>query len=221
MIAILVPTKGRPEQCKRMLQSVKATISSQVDVFLGLSTDDAKVYGEYVGADVIFPEWMPTVHKWNMLARKAMEHMDINLFMLGSDDIMFETPMWDVALVRHYSRLKNKAHCYHLQDSRDHDGTPHIIVTREWIETMGYFLIPIFNHWHADTWTREIAKANCCFTHLRDYNLRHIKPSDEGKPDSTHTGIRSQGWAERDEHVNKTCKHFMEWETRRLALALQ
>lgn len=165
-------------------------------------------------------DMMPTAQKWNDLAKCAMENQRYNLFMLGSDDMYFETPGWDKALLDHYNALENKIHVYSLRDSRDPEGTPHPIVTREYIEATGYFLPPIFLHWYVDSWTVGIAKANGCFTHKKDYLLVHDKPSDRGKGDDTHNRIRAWGWRERDEYVAKTCQHFLDAEKVRLGNAI-
>lgn len=193
-IAILCPTRGRPEQLNRMIKSVN---------------DCARVYVDQ-------RDMMPTVQKWNDLAEHAATYEDHKLFMLGSDDMWFGDYGWDKALIDHYNTLENKIHVYALRDSRDDNGTPHPIVTREYIEAMGYFVPPIFLHWFVDTWTVEIAKAKGVFTHLKDYLLIHDKPSDRGEADETHSRIRQWGWHERDKWVNDHCQHFLELEKERL-----
>lgn len=214
-IAILVPTKRRPEQFKRMVDSVALTASSEIKVLPFLADSDDYIFPEACTTPIIGQEWLPTVHKWNLLAEYAKDY-NPSLFMLGADDMVFESKGWDKALLDHYDALENKIHVYHLQDSRDKDGTPHPIVTREYIEAMGYFLPPIFLHWYCDSWTVQIAKENACFTHLRDHSLAHIKPSDEGKPDSTHTGIREHGWHNRDKYVAEKCADYLEEQKRKL-----
>src|ERR1044072_3158842 len=220
MIAILCPTRGRPEQCKRMIQSVQDTAGEWIHVLL--ATHDPEEISLPVAASKAlvsahtYPDMLPTAAKWNDLAARMMFYDNCKLFMLGSDDMIFTTPLWDKALVDHYNALENKIHVYALQDSRDENGTPHIIVTREYIEAMGYFVPPIFLHWRIDTWTVEIAKSNNCFTHLRDYMLVHDKPSDTGKGDETHSRIREWGWHARDKYVAETCQHFLEHEKWRL-----
>lgn len=199
MIALLCPTYGRPEQFRRMRESVSATSHNTI-----VCTSE-------------FPEFMPTVHKWNTLAQEAMKNPAVKLFMLAADDIIFETPGWDKALLDHYNALENKIHVYSFRDSRDACGTPHPIISREYIEAAGYFLQPIFLHWFVDTWTVSIARANNCFTHLKELRLTHDKPSDHGKADETHNGIRRNKWWERDAYVNATCQHFLESEKIRLA----
>jgi len=219
MIAILCPTYRRPKQCKGMWDSVGGVAR------IYLCTDsidlmDCKLSGiettDFVDAD----PHLPTAQKWNLLALEALKEPSTKLFMLGADDMVFETEGWDKALIDHYNALENKIHVYHLQDSRDPDGTPHYIVTREYIEAMGYFFPPIFLHWFGDSWTVDIARSNDCFTHLRGYSLRHDKPSDKGQPDETFNRIRSWGWRERDQYVNDTMQHVLGGEKNRLRKAM-
>lgn len=218
MISVLVPTKGRPIEYKRMVESVVNT-SSHAKVFTGLSEEDKSVYG--IIPDIVTPEWMPTAHKWELLANHAFKTTNSDLFMLGADDTVFATKGWDTVLLEHYRALSNKVHVYSMHDSRTGTGTPHPIVTKEYIEAMGYFLPPLFLHWFVDTWTVEIARANNCFTHLMDYTLIHDKSSDRksGKwsGDETRNGIRKNGWLTRDIYTNQSCAHFLEIEKERLA----
>lgn len=217
MLAILVPSRQRPFQLARLIRSVKATANCVVKFYICISPEDVEDYRFITDNDVvtlIAPDNLPTAHKWNMLAESAMKQADIRLFMLGADDMYFTTPLWDEALVS-----TGKPHVYHLQDSRDEFGTPHPIMTREWIETLGYFVPPIFLHWFIDSWTVEIAKANNCFTHLKDYLLVHDKPSDKGDGDETHNKIRQSGWKERDNYVNNQMQHLLQIEKERLACA--
>lgn len=221
MIALLCPTRGRPEQFKRMCESAWLASKSGIKIFAYGSSEDKITYGikgcihdEYV--EFIDDIDYPTVFKWNYLADYALHFSEIKLFMLAADDMIFATPCWDEALINHYNSLENKIHVYALQDSRDPEGTPHPIVTREYIDAMGYFMPPIFFHWFADTWTVDIARANGCFTHLKDYLLIHDKTSDKGQPDETHNRIRRMGWHERDKAVNDSCQHYLMLEKARL-----
>lgn len=214
MIAILVPTRGRPEGFKRMCDSAFSTANEKlITIFSGSNGGDDYVWMKY-------PIDIPTVYIWNNLAKAALNNPENKLFMLGSDDMMFATPGWDKVLIDHYNALENKIHVYHLRDSRDPLGTPHPIVTREYIDGMGYFLPPIFLHWFADTWTIAIATYNDCYTHLKEYELIHDKPSDKGQADETHNRIRRNGWHQRDQAVNDTCQHVLELEKKRLAAML-
>ena len=225
MIELICPSRGRPEKLKRMWRSALETAGGELHLTVGVLQDEYQLYHVTLGDDPdvtvrIVKEWS-TAYSWNKLALEALSLANSgNLYMLASDDMIFATPLWDKAIKEHYEKLNNKVHVYALQDSRDALGTPHPIVTKEYIETMGYFLPPLFLHWFVDSWTVAIAKGNDCFTHMTDYLLIHEKPSDQGHPDKTHTGIREQGWLERDEFVNKTCQHLLQHEKERLGLAM-
>lgn len=205
-IAILCPTKGRNHKLQRMIDSAISTKSDgpTLDFYIAYSSNK-DLPQNTLGKNVWVSEYadlLPTAQKWNWLADQAYLNQETKLLMLGADDMIFSTPLWDKALLDHYNALENKIHVYALRDSRDENGTPHPIVTREYIEAMGWFLPPYFLHWYVDSWTVGIAKLNNCFTHLKDYLLIHDKPSDKGQADATHTGIRAMGWHERDKWVN-------------------
>ncbi len=222
MIALLCPSRGRPEQLKRMIKSAQATARGEIEIFVAVIEADkeAHIKNGLNMRCMELPDNMPTAHKWNLLADWAMEATDCKLFMLAADDMIFQTPLWDEALTNHYKALDKKQHVYALQDSRDEFGFPHVIVTREYIESMNYFVPPIFVHWYVDTWTVQIARANNCFTHLRDFLLVHKKPSDAGQGDSTHNRIREWGWNARDKYVWEKSQAYLEFDKRRLAECL-
>lgn len=210
MIALLCPSKGRPAKLKRMWESAKATSTQPLKLYLAIDAKEWPLYQDLIAANVQFftmPDLMPTAHKWNLLADAAMLKKSNQIFFLAGDDMIFETEGWDTALET------NKIHIYALQDSRDEDGTPHPIMTREYIEAMGYFVPPIFMHWFIDTWTVAIAKSARCFTHLKQFKLTHDKDKDQ-----THIGIRGYGWRERDGYVNEKMQHLLEAEKTRLGL---
>lgn len=227
MISILCPTRGRPAELKRMIDSAFATAHNPADIrvmyFVG--SDDPKIH-EYPKElrncmMLVGPPWSAVMAS-NYLSMKCKEYFpDTKLFMVGSDDMILSDRGWDGALKEHYGKLNNKIHVYSLRDSRDANGTPHPIMTKEYIDAMGYFLPPIFLHWFVDTWTVQIARSNKLFTHLMDYLLIHDKPSDRGAPDETHTRIRNLGWHDRDRYVNETCQHFLGMEEERLGLLIQ
>lgn len=224
MIAVLCPTAGRPNKCKAMIKSISDTVTNPaVSVVIGIDADEKEEYSRILDHEMPanFVKGMPTVYKWNMLAREAYNNPEIKLFMLGSDDIIFDTKDWARDIADHYNSLENKIHVYSMQDSRDEDGTPHPIVTREYIDAMGYFMVPIFLHWFIDSWTVDIAKAANCFTHMRHLSLTHDKSIDNGNPDETHLGIRRMGWHKRDKQTNDLCQHFLKLEKSRLCASMK
>lgn len=232
---LICPTRSRPDQMRRMWQSALATAHNPENLHLILGLDDkgpdeekaaylpyhSVSLGDVKRVAVHYMQDHGIVHGINVMARALMQNYQNTLFMIAPDDVIFTTPHWDKAITDHYAALKNKAHVYCMRDSRDPNGTPHPIMTREYVDMMGYFFPPIFLHWYVDTWTADIAKSCGIFTHLLDYELVHDKPSDRGKLDDTHYRPRARGWHERDTFVNMTCQHFLEGEKERLARLMQ
>lgn len=218
-IAILCPTRGRPDQFHRMVKSAFATADRKnVHVYF-YTADDDPGYKAPEGCTHFSGLDLSCVAACNYLA--AHELMDDKaLLMIAADDTVFTTPGWDTALLAAYDKLEKKEHVFSLLDSRDENGTPHPIVTKEYHKAMGYFFPPIFLHWFVDTWTVEIAKANNCFTHLKDYMLVHNKASDHGVNDETHSRIRRMGWHVMDAQVNEKCQRFLELEKKRLGVKM-
>lgn len=217
MITILVPSRARPNEFKRMVESVRKTSGGDVKIYVCLRPGDMHIYREVLGnlmndiKIMIAPDNLPTAHKWNLMAEHAMT----DIMMLGADDMVFATSLWDQALLDHYSSLDDKRHVYALQDSRDESGTPHPMMTKEYVQAMGYFVPPIFLHWFIDSWTVKIANEK--FTHLKDYLLVHEKPSDRGAADETHNRIRESGWHERDQWVATCCEDWLDDQIRKLS----
>lgn len=225
MITLICPTRDRPQNMRRMIHSALETASApdNLRLMIGVDDDESSLYMPYIphnASTYSLADW-GVVHSINVMAEFLMGCNKPGLFMVAPDDVIFETKGWDEALIKHYKSLENKVHVYCLQDSRDADGTPHPIVTREYIQAMGYLFPPIFLHWYVDHWTAEIAKANGCFTHLRSHKLIHDKPSDHGICDETHKRVRNRGWNVRDRFVADKCDHFLTVEKDRLRMVMQ
>lgn len=218
-IALICPTRGRPVQFKRMADSAFRTAENPDNIHIYFYVAESDPYKDY------YPNLERTSrflgYDWSAVMASnylAQEAHGSDLFFMACDDTVFSTPHWDKALIDAYD---SKPHVYSLLDSRSTDGTPHPIVTKEYIAAMGYFMPPIFLHWFADSWTVDIAKANNCFTHLKDYLLIHDKPSDRGEPDETHKRIRQLGWMERDKYVSEICEDWLAQQKNKLAYLLK
>lgn len=220
-ISLICPTRGRPQQLRRMWDSARKTAADDSRIILrfGIRHEEQAEYAKVQDgmSSMYVMHDFPTVHCSNMIGERAMDDQITKLFFMVGDDAVFTTPHWDKALREHYEALENKIHVYSLLDSRDPNGTPHPIVTREYIKAIGFFMPPIFLHWYADSWTVDIAKSSNCFTHIKDYMLFHDKPSDRGQPDETHNRIRKMGWNDRDAYVAKSCVDWLAIQKSKLA----
>ncbi len=166
MISVLCPTRKRHVWLTRMVDSLFDTASGPVEVCLYIDDDDpgsvvtakmlARLYGPHkikwmVGPRIVMSEY------WNKLVSIAAGEY----FMLGNDDVVYETPDWDEYVDYFFSFLPDKiAHVYGSDDGQHYEGFgAHGIVHRRWVETLGYFVPPYFTSDHGDAFLNEVASA--------------------------------------------------------------
>lgn len=177
-ITILCPTRDRPEGAFRTLNSALSNATTKgVRVLFYVAQDDPQwpAYQALCSALRAGPR-THTSQAWNKL---WWAHPVTDLYMLGSDDISFETPGWDERLfdMAELDISAQRPCVYHFRDSRHPTNTPHPIVTRAWTDLFGWFVPPQFNHYYVDSFTCWTAKIAGLFRPLPSVLLAHHKES--------------------------------------------
>jgi len=162
VISILIPTRKRPENLKRVVESIRTTApnkeSRRVEICCYIDSDDystmerASSLGIHfkVGPRIIMSEM------WNELITTASGQ----ILMLCSDDVVFRTPGWDVMVEKEFAECPDKILMAYGDDlcgnGKEFATLP--FVSRKWVETVGYFTPPGFSGDYADTWLNDVAK---------------------------------------------------------------
>lgn len=166
-IALLVPTRKRPEGVKRLLKSIEDTVDNKesVTVYFYLDHDDfdtirlirsikkRKTYDvKYlIGPRIIMSEMV------NKLYPLTSEF----ILFFGADDIVFRTQGWDRILTDAVGSVSKGIGLFYGNDlvTTQHapDFATHPIITREWVNVVGYVSPPYFSCDYADTWLNDIA----------------------------------------------------------------
>lgn len=204
-ISILCPSRGRPGMANKMEQSAINTANGDVEVLFYLNNDDPEldkydVKTQYVGHDA------PTAYSWNLLAKEAK----YDVLVLMGDDAVFKTPGWDDELHALNEQYDDGIWCAGFYDGREKGSYPHFAVSKVWADTLGYFVPPIFFHWHVDTWTTTLAKNIYRFHGLDDILIEHQTPKVTGKVDETFARIRNAVWPHRDRYVADIAGRYMQ-----------
>lgn len=160
MISILLPSRGRPANVRRLWESVEATTLDAWEMVVRLDDDDLEAddYPDLPGIVYLSGPRVVLSSYWNECCEAAAGP----IFMQAGDDITIETPGWD--------RLVSSAFppdgiaLVHGDDgnpdrSRALDYGTHGFLRREWVEAVGYFLPPYFSSDFSDTWVNEVAEA--------------------------------------------------------------
>lgn len=158
LISILVPSRGRPDAFREMLMSAAntATFFKRVQIVAYLDENDPWL-DEYVkyGYKPIVGEQVLLSEAWN----RCYENAEGEILMHCGDDIRFRTPGWDQIVRNAFRQVPDRIALVHGDDlSPNTDAlATHGFVHRRWVETVGYFLPPLFSCDWNDVWLTEVA----------------------------------------------------------------
>lgn len=190
MISVLCPSRGRPEQARDLLDSIRASSATNgVELILRLDSDDPRLhdYGDLVtGSDVriIVDQRVVLSQCWNDAAACA----SWDVLMLCGDDIRFRSLDWDKLVMDAIWSVPDHLVLVHGRDGiQDDRVATHPFLHRRWMETVGYFVPPLFASDYNDLWLTEVADMIGRRRYLPDIYTEHMHPVvGKGPMDQTH-----------------------------------
>lgn len=164
LISILVPSRGRAREFSRMVRSAfsTATHSRFIEIVSYHDEDDPELtlYPNFClfpfrDHTTIVGEQILLSQAWNECYSQARGE----ILMHCGDDIVFRTPGWDVTVRQTFAASQDKILLVHGDDvSPNTDAlATHGFMHRRWVETLGYFVPPLFSSDWNDVWLTEIA----------------------------------------------------------------
>ena len=179
MITLCVPTRGRPERAKLMLDSALATAQhpDKIEILFYLNLDDPTVpqYKKLIPHKYIssIGPHQSTCMSWNQLAYKAKNEIVV----LMGDDVLFKTQNWDKEIKhefdkvpdqllmvvpytgrpRGYTKNQKLAVNSYVVSPNEKLNAPHYAVSKDWIKLFGYLCSPMFWHFYVDTYAQTVA----------------------------------------------------------------
>lgn len=176
MISVLIPTRQRRADLKRLLESLEATVErpDDVEVVIYVDEDDDSYEGlesRFLTAIAAGPRIVLS-QMWN--ACWANSERDIG--MVCGDDIIFRTQGWDSRIREEFAKYPDRIVMVHGNDLSPHKGTlaTHPFLSSEWVEATGHFLPPYFSCDMNDVWITEVAKAIDRKVYLEDVVTEHM-----------------------------------------------
>jgi hypothetical protein len=158
-ISILVPTRKRPTELRRMVESVRKTSQKVVEIVAYCDDDDpeqAEVCKELNIKFVVGPRIMLT-DCWN----KCIPLATGDIFLQGNDDMVFRTQGWDRMVEAAFAACPDHILMVHGHDvpgfGHGESFGPFPFVHRRWTEILGYFVAPFFSSDYGDAWTNNLA----------------------------------------------------------------
>ena len=197
-IAVLTPSRGRPDRLAEMLDAIRSTVMGPVSVYVGVDLDDprASEYEQLVPApdvSIAIGERQRLAGWTNTLARAALAHGHEILGFLG-DDHRPRTCGWD-ARVMDAMRAMGPGLVY-ADDALQGERLP---TAPFWhsdvIRALGWYYPPCLTHLFADDYWLRLASDLGRRTYLRDVLIEHMHPSAIGA-DGQPKGVEDESYRE-------------------------
>lgn len=180
MISILMPTRQRPHNIKRLWESLQDTVDDLKDVEVVLYIDEDDNTYDSLGLPVTIVRGPRIVLSecWN----RCYEQAKGDILMHCGDDIVFRTKNWNRVVEQEFEKYPD-----HIVFVFGDDGGPsrdfgtHGFVHRKWAEVSGFFVPPYFSSDYNDTWLNDVAKLIGRHQYV-DIYTEHMHPAFNKAP---------------------------------------
>ena len=196
LISILCPTRRRPDQVRELIKTALDTAPtydrlqfvfyvdeddptrSEVQALQGRSTSLATSIVVVTGPRVVLSQM------WNECYKLA----EGDVLMQCGDDIRFRTPGWDEKVLVQFLAYPDRIVLVHGEDGiQGRQVATHGFIHRRWVQTVGYFVPPIFASDYNDMWLTEVADTIGRRVYLPKVYTEHMHPvAGKGPLDRTH-----------------------------------
>jgi hypothetical protein len=157
VISILVPSRGRAEQCWQMARSAYNTAVNPDDIELVVRVDDddpqLEQYHKLFEGLLVGPRDVLSKY-WNECHAEAQGP----IYMHCGDDIIFRTEGWDEFVKTAFDESPDKILFVHGKDGiHDEAFGTHGFIHKNWTDIQGYFVPPYYSSDYNDTHLNDIA----------------------------------------------------------------
>jgi hypothetical protein len=157
-LLVMVPTRGRPEQCQRLLGSFRETASPETDILFILDPDDEDTYAGVEWGDAPHGVLAPRGclrDKLNQAAESCADTYDA--LMWCGDDHVFRTPGWDRLMLAALEQIGGHGWVY-PETVRRRDVPEIWMSSTALVEALGWFFPPMVSHFCGDNAIAELGK---------------------------------------------------------------
>jgi hypothetical protein len=178
VLGILVPSRGRPGNLRRLIDAIAATATGEVRIYTRVDDDDP-TRDEYLALEGVHITTGPRIYygpSLNQLAPIADRDGCDHLAMFG-DDVVPETHGWDRLLI---DALDGRLGVAYGSDGLEHkharDLPTHYVTQTEISRRLGWFAPPTMRHLFLDNVARDLGKGLGNFVYVPEAKIRHLHP---------------------------------------------
>jgi rhodanese-related sulfurtransferase len=193
-IAMLIPTRERPNLQLTLISSIITTVSdiNNVDIYFGVDEDD-KYFNimEKIVKAIPCVKMIPIQNNgkfiginriWNILADNCKEE----IFGYAGDDFIWKTPNWDLEILKEFNEEnlpKDKIKLVYCYDGhRNGDLCTNAFTHRQYYEVIGYLCRQEFLINYSDSWLYQSFNAFGRLKYRPDITIFHNHWIYNGRP---------------------------------------
>jgi hypothetical protein len=188
-LLVIIPTRTRPGQCARLLESFRDTVKLADTDLMFVTDDDDDSYEEMDWGDALHGVLSPRAFFTEKLNRTAMSHADLyDAIMYVGDDHVFVTPGWDAILLDALDRMGGTGWAY--PDDRRRSDIPEIwLASTDLIRELGWFAPPWLGHFYCDNVIADLGVRSGLIRYVPEAVIehRHYSVCAETKKDSLYS----------------------------------
>lgn len=175
MISILTPTRGRPDNVKRLVESALSTAKfpDEIELLFYIDEDDDSFPPGIEPKNV---KLIRGPRMWLSLLQNILyAHCNGDIVMYAGDDLVFKTHNWDEKVVNAIEKYPDKITLVYPNDLATHGENMaiHGFLHRNWINAVGCWVAPgrgsLYDLWHTDV-ARKLGRLQ----YLEDVHIAHV-----------------------------------------------
>jgi hypothetical protein len=182
-VAVIVPSRGRPDRFREMMNAAKSYASQEITVYGGLDTDELFMddYLDMTSAHFYTSTRKNLVQWTNFIAEMALlEPKPPKYFVSMGDDHMVRTIDWDLKLISAIEGLGAPGFAF------GDDGVHGVNLCTSWmvsadiVKQLGWMMLPTLNHMYVDNATLDLGNASDRIVYCPDVTIEHMHPHFNG-----------------------------------------
>ena len=179
-LAVLVPSRGRPENLARLINAIHETSRGRTHVIAGVDEDDHRLK-DYIalrkevlheGDAIITSAHRRNLVQWTNHLAKILAG-DYNYYASLGDDMIPRTKGWDTKLWGAIEEDFNGTGISYPWDGLRDDIPEAYVLSCDIPEMFGWVMLPTLNHWYNDNVIADLGHGASCIRHLRGVIMDH------------------------------------------------
>lgn len=176
-LAVLVPSRGRPENLMRLVSAVHATAKSRVHVIAGVDSDDPRL-ADYQAIKLPAGDMINIAPRMNLVQwtnKLAAENMGRYRFYASlGDDMIPRTPGWDTKLTGAIAEDFGGTGITYPWDGIRDDIPEAYVLSCDIPAKLGWVMMPKLKHWYNDNCIADLGHGARCIRQLRGIVVEHL-----------------------------------------------